>query len=116
LSPDLLPAVPLSLETTKTSKKKEKGMKYPKLSLNRQVSSIKTVYDLSKFLSRELKLRKKQSSGSLTRRLDKLQWHMLHKVLSEIICKLNSKSVAKGSSKYKKIIKRARKEILVRTE
>lgn len=116
LPPGLLSTTPLSLEKPKSSKKKEKATEYPKLSLNQQVKCIKTAHDLSKFLSKELKLRKKRSSGSLTSRLDKLQWHMLHKVLSEIICKLNSESVVKGSYKYKKIIKRARKEILMRTE
>ncbi|PNF17720.1 hypothetical protein B7P43_G07383 [Cryptotermes secundus] len=116
LPPGFLFTTALSVEKPKSSKKKERGTQCPKLSLNQQVKCIKTAHDLSKFLSKELKLRKKRSSGSLTSSLDKLQWHMLHKVLSEIICKLNSKSVVKGSDKYKKIIKRARKEILVRTE
>lgn len=116
VSSGLLSTAPRCLEEHKNSKKKEKGTKDPKLSLNQQIGCIKTAYDLSEFLSKELKLRKKRSSGSLTSRLDKLQWHMLHKVLSEIICKLNSKGMVKGSDKYKKIIKRARKEILVRTE
>jgi hypothetical protein len=116
LPPDLLFTTPLSHEKPKNMQKKEKSTEYPQLSLNQQVKCIKTAHDLSKFLSKELNLRKKRSSESLTSRLDKLQWHMLHKVLSEFICKLNSKSVVKGSDKYKKIIKRARKEILVRTE
>ena len=69
-----------------------------------------------KFLYKEHKLREEGSRESLTSELDKLQWHMLYKVLNELICKLKSKTMMKGSDKYKKIIRRARKEILVRTQ
>jgi hypothetical protein len=41
---------------------------------------------------------------------------MLCKALSGLICKLDSKSVVKGSDEYEKMMKKARKEILLRIQ
>lgn len=69
-----------------------------------------------RFINKEHNLREEGSRESRTSELDELQWHMLQKVLSRLIFKLKSKNMMKGSDKYKKLIKRARKEILVRTQ
>jgi hypothetical protein len=114
--PHLLPTRPHSDQKLVKPKNKDKSVKYSESSFDRHIKCIKTAHDLSKFLSKEDKLRKKRSSGSLTNGLDELQWHMLRKALSRFICKLDSKSVVKGSDKYEKIMKRARKEILVRIQ
>lgn len=116
LPPPLLSTAPVSQKLVKLRKKQKSTSNHSGLLCIQQIKHIKTARDLMKFLYSERKLRDEGSRESLTSELDKLQWHMLYKVLNELICKLKSKSMMKGSDKYKKIIRRARKEILVRTQ
>jgi hypothetical protein len=117
LGPNLLSTAPVTNQKLEKPKKKEKSTFSRSESVCiQQIKHIKTAHDLMKFLYKEHKLREEGSRESLTSELDKLQWHMLHKVLNELIHKLKSKAMIRGSDKYKKIIKRARKEILVRTQ
>jgi hypothetical protein len=116
LPPCLLSTTPVSDLKLLQQKKKKESTKHPGVSFEQKIKYIKTAHDLSRFLSKEHEMRKKRSSGSLTSGLDKFQWHMLHKVLSKLIHKLNSKGVVKGSDKYNKIMRRARKEMLVRIQ
>ena len=112
-----LSTAPVSQKLEKLKKKKQKGtLNHSGLLCIHRIKHIKTARDLMRFLYKEHKLREEGSSESLTSELDKLQWHMLYKVLNELICKLKSKTMMQGSDKYKKIIRRARREILVRTQ
>ncbi|XP_069704122.1 uncharacterized protein [Periplaneta americana] len=106
----------LTSPTTKF-KNPERGKKHQTnshLSAKQQIKAIKTSQDLKSFLYNEQKLRKKKSSSSLTVGLDKMQWHMLKKTLHNLLCKLSSNVVVKGSDKYEKILNRARKDIWIR--
>lgn len=116
LPPSSVSTAPVSQKLEKLKKKQRSTLNHSGLSCIQQIKHIKTARDLMKFLYKEHKLREDGSRESLTSELDKLQWHMLYKVLNELICKLKSKTMMKGSDKYKKIIRRARKEILVRTQ
>jgi hypothetical protein len=116
LPSSLLSTAPISQKLEKLKKKEKSTLNHSGLLCIQRIKHIKTARDLMKFLYKERKLRDEGSRESLTSELDKLQWHMLYKVLNELICKLKSKTMMKGSDKYKKIIRRARKEILVRTQ
>jgi hypothetical protein len=116
LPPRSLSTKPLSDQKLVTLKNRKKSVEHSESSLDQQIKCIRTDHDLSKFISKEDKLRKKGNSGYLTNRLDKLQWHMLQKALNRLISKLGSKSAVKGSDKYEKIMKRARKEIFLRIQ
>ncbi|KDR12088.1 hypothetical protein L798_14010 [Zootermopsis nevadensis] len=112
----MLPTRPRSVQKLVKPKNKDRSAERSESSSDQQIECIETALDLSKFLSKEDKLRKKSSGGSLTSRLDKLQWHMLRKTLCGLVRKLDSKSVVKGSDKYENIMKRAREEILLRIQ
>ena len=86
--PPLLSTAPVSQKLEKLKKKQKSTLNHSGLLCIQWMKHIKTARDLKKFLYKEHKLREEGSDESLISELDKLQWHMMYKVLNELICKL----------------------------
>ncbi|PSN51206.1 hypothetical protein C0J52_13664 [Blattella germanica] len=88
----------------------------PKVSTAKQIKAIKSIMDLKKFLKSENKMRKENNSDCLTNSLDKMQWNMFKNAMKGYVSTLSNGDVPKGCDEYKTILKRARKEILLRIQ
>nr|CAD7399354.1 unnamed protein product [Timema cristinae] len=105
--------VPISRESfVSTPIKKEKPLKSnqfsPSDSKKQKIDSMTTHIELKSFIKMENKFRDTKREISLTSNLDKLQWHMLSKVLKKYVTRLKQ---IENKKQYKKVMKEA-KEII----
>ena len=82
----------------------------------KDIKAFKSVIDVKKFLIRERKRRKSHLEHCVTKGLDKMQWHMLERATDSYVQKLSSGKFIEGSSEYGKLLKKARREILIRLQ